>query len=315
MLTNANKKEQKEQKNSSYQVIVRNSAVVETKPLQNAKMLTNANKKDKKEQDHFYCASCNFTSSKKGNYIKHLRTMKHLRNRGSRNINNECPLCARTYKHRSSLSRHRQICEAKNAELKELLAATQKQNEQLSEIRDKLIASQSKVVNNTQNISINVFLNEHCKEAMNLTDFVDKICPTIENLLKTKELGYVGGISNILLENLRDIPTVKRPIHCSDHKRLQFYIKDNEEWAKDDEGNKIKKAIDDVTNKQINTLYEWQRENPNYLETPALLETWNALVHNIMGGVDDKQRQKNKQEIKKQVGQQTAIKEAIDELK
>ncbi len=115
MLTNANKKEQKEQKKSSYQVIVRNSAVVETKPLQNAKMLTNANKKDKKEQDHFYCASCDFTSSRKGNYIKHLRTMKHLRNRGSRNINNECPLCARTYKHRSSLSRHRQICEAKNA--------------------------------------------------------------------------------------------------------------------------------------------------------------------------------------------------------
>jgi hypothetical protein len=137
-----------------------------------------------------------------------------------------------------------------------------------------------KVGNN--NISINVFLNKHCKDAMNLTDFVDQIRVSLTDLMKTHKEGYVDGISNIFIKNLNDLSTLERPIHCCDKKRLKFYVKDDNRWEKDG-GDKMKKAIGKVAIKQIRAIKEWELNNPGYLEDDILMNEWRTMIQTTMG--------------------------------
>jgi len=310
MLTNANKKGAATVVGFARNKDVGEKYVKSKNPPYKAKKNANFAKKAEMSKK-FHCESCDYSTSKKSNFLRHIsNTKKHTKKK-------VCPLCFKVYKHASSLSRHKTQCKGENiqdveeeepfaAELKKLLV----RNNQLIEGK---LQNEPTVVNN--NLSINVFLNEYCKEALNLTDFIDNIRPTIEDLLKTHEMGYVGGITNIFLENLKDLPTVKRPIHCSDAKRLQFYVKDNEEWTKDEEGNKMKKAINKVTHKQIGTLKEWTEGNPAYLDhTSSVNGTWHQLINSTMGGHDDQQIERNQKKIKQQIAQETTIKEAINEL-
>ena len=115
-------------------------------------------------------------------------------------------------------------------------------------------------------MNINIYLNEHCKNAMNLTDFVENVKVSLEDLLYTKNHGYVKGISNIFVKQLKDMEPTQRPIHCSDKKRLQFYVKDDNKWEKDNSNEKIDKSIDKITKKQILAIKLWEKEHPNYLE-------------------------------------------------
>jgi hypothetical protein len=150
-------------------------------------------------------------------------------------------------------------------------------------------------------MSINVYLNEHCKDAMNLTDFIGNLKVSLEDLKYTKDHGYVKGISNIFVKQLQDMKPTERPIHCSDKKRLQFYVKDENQWKKDKVHSKIDKSIDDVTIKQIKQIKLWEKENPNYLNNERLLMQWHTMIHNAMGGSNDDGRVKNKDSIKKEI--------------
>ena len=118
-------------------------------------------------------------------------------------------------------------------------------------ILEKLIDSQNEMIpklgnNNNNNVSINIFLNKKCTEAMNLTDFVNNIKISLEDLEYTNEHGYVKGISNIFKRNLTDLKATERPIHCSDKKRLQFYVKDEDKWEKDITHEKMNKGIENI---------------------------------------------------------------------
>lgn len=290
-------------------------------------MITNDNKKGAKTSQKFYCKKCDYTTSKIGNWNRHVSTLKHKmitndnKKEPKRATTYSCDACGRIYKFASGLSRHKSKCLAKKQieNVVEKVEQPSISEELLAVLRELVKANQEpKVVNNntnnTQNISINMFLNNHCKDAMNLEDFLDTLKLSINDLFKTQELGFVGGISNIFIKNLSDLPSIKRPIHCSDTKRMLFYVKEEDGWNKD-EGNKVEKAIENVTLKQIKTLKEWECENPNYLNNPKLLGEWNNLVHNIMGGSSIEERMKNHKLIKKQVGETTLIKDAIANLK
>jgi DNA-directed RNA polymerase subunit RPC12/RpoP len=275
-------------------------------------MITNDKKNEPKRAPKFYCEKCDYSSNKLYNWERHIVSTKHKmitndnKNEPKRATTTyKCMTCGKIYKYQSGLSRHNKTRFVKKVEKDDITT-----NEALINILKELIKSNNepKVVNN--NISINVFLNQHCKDAMNLTDFVDKLQVTVNDLLKTKSLGYVGGISNILLKNLREIPSIKRPIHCSDTKRLKFYVKEDDEWNKDS-GDKVDRAIDIVAFKQIKKLQDWESAHPDYLNNTELMNTWNTLVHNIMGGVDALEREKNKKNIKKKVGETLDIKNAI----
>ena len=188
-------------------------------------------------------------------------------------------------------------------------------NRQKTELMGKLLDQNSllipKVGNNNNKISINVFLNEKCKGAMNLHDFVDKVKVTLEDLNYTRDNGYVAGISNIFVKHLTDMEPTERPIHCSDKKRLQFYVKDENTWTKDSEHKKINKSIQDVTMKQIKQLKSWEQQHPDYLVDDVLLCEWHQMIQKIMGGANEEEREKNAENIKKGISSSVDMKNAM----
>ena len=303
--------------------------------------ITMDNKKLLKKLLKFQCKKCDYTTSKKSSWKKHINTMKHKRiTMDNKKLLKSCSLqdengfacgCGKVYKYCSGLSKHKQKCVVKNIkntldeideidetdetdEFKNLFKLFMKtQMDFNKELADKVTPSNVYNDCNNKKITINMFLNENCKDAMSLRDFLDKIQPTLNDLIRTKELGYVEGISNILIKNLNELPSIQRPIHCSDTKRLQFYVKDEGGWNKDT-NQKVEKAIDSVTTKQIKILQKWELKNPNYMKNQELLNEWNLLVHNIMGGANDEEREKNKNDIKKKMGENIILKDAMIEF-
>ena len=174
-----------------------------------------------------------------------------------------------------------------------------KQNYELIE----KIANKPNVINNNCNnkMTINMYLNNECKNAMTLTDFVKKLHVTLEDLQYTSEHGYVKGISNIFAKQLQDLKPTERPIHCSDKKRMQFYVKQEDKWEKDKEHKELDKTIADVTLKQIKKIRDWEDKHPDFMHDENLRHTWNTMMMNTMGGAFEEERNKNKVNIKKEV--------------
>ena len=157
---------------------------------------------------------------------------------------------------------------------------------------------------NNKKMTVNVFLNEECKDAMNFKDFLQNLTVSCQDLNYTKEHGYAKGISNIFVNHLKDMDPSERPIHCSDKKRLQFYVKDDNKWEKDKHNAKINKSIDEVSRKQIKQLIEWQKQHPNYENNDALLEEYFNITRHVMGGGDIN-------DIKKKLSNEVEIKDAM----
>ena len=197
--------------------------------------------------------------------------------------------------------------------IKLLVAQNKKQVEQTSNALDLVqqsLSEMSKMVpkignnnNNTNKISINVYLNENCKNAMNLTNFVKNIQVSLDDLMYTKDNGYVKGITNIFTKQLNDLKPTERPIHCSDKKRLQFYIKDNDVWEKNVSQSKLDKSIRDLEREQIKKLTEWEKLNPDYLKDEKKLNEWQKIIHQIIDHANDIDRSRNIKSIKKNLAE------------
>jgi len=259
--------------------------------------------------------------------------------------------CGKTYKFRSGLSRHRKKCTYQNqnvvgdhkphhnekkfekvvtgrhkeknmpksndvSELCKIMQNLVEDNCRKTELMKKILDQNSVLIpkvgsNNNNNISINVFLNEHCKSAMNLGDFVENVKITIDDLLYTKDNGYVKGISNIFVKHLTDMKPTERPIVCSDKKRLQFYVKEENTWQKDKEHTKLNKSIQNVSIKQIKKLKEWEALHPDYLTDEDLMHQWHQMIHEIMGGASNAERERNTENIKKGLLETVDMKKAL----
>ena len=166
--------------------------------------------------------------------------------------------------------------------------------------------------NNCNNkMTINMYLNQECKDALNLTDFVNKVQVSLEDLKYTTQNGYVKGISNIFAKQLQDMKPTERPIHCSDKKRMQFYIKDEDKWEKDIKHSAIDKSIADVTLKQIKKIRHWEDKHPNFMRNDQLRNIWNTMMITTMGGSADDEMVKNKMNIKKEMSTIIEMKNAM----
>ena len=163
-----------------------------------------------------------------------------------------------------------------------------------------------------QNISIKLFLNENCKDALNLTDFVKNIQVTLEDLAYTKNNGFVDGVTNIIKKQLEDLKPTERPIHCSDAKRLKFYVKDNDKWEKDENNEKLDNTIRDVKLKQTKTMTEWEKQNPTYKQDSKLMDEWMDILDNVSEGPDNPK--KAKIALKKKIASCTEIKDAMEKI-
>jgi hypothetical protein len=240
----------------------------------------------------YLCEDCSFKCSNKKDYNRHLLTAKH-KNRTIRTekypkkpLVYDCK-CGKSYKSRSSLWYHKKKCIHNNNSMitqenmeekpsfmdiitqnKEIMDALVLQNEQLMKKNDELTNTIQEMIpkignnnNNTNNFNLQVFLNEDCKDAINFSEFIENIKITFEDLEHQAEVGYVNGVSKLFIENLQELGTHKRPIHCTDKKRKTLYIKENNEWDKEGSQDTLKKGIREVSRKGFQCLMKEKQEN------------------------------------------------------
>ena len=164
---------------------------------------------------------------------------------------------------------------------------------------------------NSHNKTFNLqfFLNETCKDAMNIMDFVESIQLQLSDLESVGKLGYVEGISNIITKNLKALDVTQRPVHCTDKKRETIYIKDEDKWEKeDDQKVKLRKAIKKVANKNIKQISEWQKQNPEYNDPDSKQnDKYMKIVLNSMSGSTIEEQKNNINKIIKNVAKEVVI--------
>jgi hypothetical protein len=252
-------------------------------------MMTDENPKN---DVRFNCETCSFTCCKKSNFNTHLHTAKHKRmTKDDEKIKKDAKAyicdCGKQYKYRQGLHVHKTKCTPKNETTDTTAHATTNTNDPLiiqllarnTELMEMLIAQNKEIQkapptsttinqttnnNNNQRFNINLFLNETCKDAINFSDFVKNIQISYEDLENNAQLGFVNGISKIFLDNLKQLDVNERPIHCTDVKRETMYIKDENEWTKQSDDEKLQKAIQTVSYRSMGKLAEWKQENPDY---------------------------------------------------
>ena len=299
-------------------------------------MATNLN--PLKSQQEYNCDTCDYNTSNFKDYKKHLSTAKHQRLIKANEVSQKVPdnkedhicECGKSYRHMSSLCKHKRTCELivkpiqiqinkeitpeliielinQNKELKQMLV---EQNKTIIEFANK--AGTNNYINSNNNnktFNLQVFLNETCKDAINLTDFVNQIQISVTDLENTGNLGYAEGISKVFIKNLNDIDFTQRPIHCSDSKREILYIKDDNQWNKDDEQKtQLSKAIKKVANKNIKQISEWQKLNPEYNDPDSKQnDKYMKIVLNSMSGSTVEEQKNNISKIIKNVAKEVII--------
>ena len=244
---------------------------------------------------HFYCEKCDYLTSNKKDYSKHINTIKHNSNDFQSKNPQKSPkiptlecICGKKYKDNSGLWRHKKKCEFDNNEKTDnnenvnkieldkkddLINYLIKENHEFKSLILEIVKKDT-TQNNTTNsnntinshnktFNLQFFLNETCKNAMNITDFVNSIKLQLSDLENVAKIGYVEGLSKIIIKNLNALDVTERPVHCSDSKRDTMYVKDEDKWEKENEDNhKVLKAIEDIANKNTKLVPEWKKKNP-----------------------------------------------------
>jgi hypothetical protein len=296
--------------------------------------------------NHFSCENCDYKTYRKSDYNKHLTTLKHKNNDNfSQKISKTyiCE-CGKVYRYRQGLCYHKKMCELKKVpessnsitdhkeddekEKTELMILTElvkdviKQNVDVikhnQDLTNKIVdickvggntIANNNVHSNNKTFNLQFFLNETCKDAMNISDFVDSIKFQIKDLEHIGEVGFVDGISDVVLDNLTDLDTRERPIHCCDNKREILYIKDNNEWIKDDGPNtKMTTVIKQIAHKNMKIIPEWIKNNPDCHKSDSNKnDKYLKIVSNSMSGGTEIEQKTNISKIISKVAKKVTI--------
>ena len=301
------------------------------------------NEKTPKNAGKFICEICDFKCCKESEFNRHSMTRKH---KMLTNTNEKVPKnaeknyacdCGKKYKHMSSLCKHKKNCDGvkkihteKNIVVSEtnekldhesLIKELMKQN---NEFKTMLIEQNTKIMelakegkyitnnNNTtnnNNFNLNFFLNEQCKDALNIMDFINQLQLNTTDLDMVGRLGYSEGISKLFIRGLKELDVFKRPIHCSDLKREVLYVKDKDSWEKDnEEKNKMKTAIKYIAAKNFKQINEWREKNPESddYDSQRHMDYHQIVIHS-MGGSTKEEDEKHYNKIIKNVAQEVTI--------
>jgi len=303
-------------------------------------------KKLEKNLKKYVCENCDFKCYQKCDWDRHILRAKHINNlKGNHGKIKETTKsffckCGNSYKTKSGLWKHTKICKNESKEDeniedenieenkiiieeneltdKQLIIELLKQNndfkQMLVEQNNKImeLAKEGKyITNNTtnNNFNLNIFLNEKCKDAVDLMDFVETLQLKINDLEETARLGYAEGISKIFMRGLKQLDIYKRPIHCSDLKREILYIKDKNVWEKeDDEKKRLVNAIKIIGNKNIKQIPEWQKLNPEYRDPESKQnDKYMNMLLNVMSGGTEEEQQSNMNKIIRNVVKEVVI--------
>jgi hypothetical protein len=302
----------------------------------------------------FYCKNCDYGTSKKSSYSDHLLSAKHKKSMIS-NISNgkiskicnkfTCKNCNKVYKDNSGLWRHNKKCikveepfdnVIENSEnpadvVRLLLNQNMELIKQNQEFKDLIIEQNNKMIevakeakiinnttNNTNNFNLQFFLNEQCKDALNIMEFINQLQLNTTDLDMVGRLGYSEGISKLFIRGLKQLDVFKRPLHCSDLKREVLYIKDKDSWEKDtDENNKIKTAIKYIAAKNFKQINEWREKNPESddYDSKKHMDYHQIVIHS-MGGATKEEDEQHYNKIIRNVAKESIIdKTEISKLK
>ena len=284
----------------------------------------------------FTCEKCDYTTSRKSQYDRHMLTLKHTRSASicskKFQFSSEdyyCD-CGNKYKFQKKKKKHKKICSQnddnskivelfkqqlqENKDMKQFLLEQQKQmmeqNKQILELsKDKTMQIINNNCHTTNKFNLNLFLNEHCKNAINLGDFINSLQLQVTDLENTAKLGYVEGISKIFVKGLKELELHKRPVHCSDIKRETIYIKEENKWEKEDENNdKIKNAIQQITYKNIKQIPAWVDSHPLCKNMSSETnEEYMNILSNCMTGKTAEEQNININKIITKVAKEVAI--------
>jgi len=282
-----------------------------------------------KSSDNFVCESCDYVTSRKSQYDRHLSTPKHKNTTNTTiNTTNLVPKssenficeCGKEYKHHSSLWNHKKKCDLKyftepndeSVDKDKLILMLIKQNSELiketSEFKNMMMEVIKNGTHNTtthtnshnKTFNLQFFLNETCKDAMNIMDFVDSIKLQLTDLENVGKLGYVDGISKIIVSNLNSLDETKRPVHCTDSKREVMYVKDEDKWEKENESKqKMRKVIKHVAHKNTKLLKDYKTKYPGCEKSESKYsEKYDKLIIEAFGGKGDNDDEKENKIIR-----------------
>lgn len=267
------------------------------------------------EINEYKCDICEYKCVKKSEWERHISRKKHKMKLDVNYENRifECE-CGNVYKHRQSLQNHRKKCikEINNELIIELIQANKELKQLLVEQNTKImdiVKDGKHVTNNTNNFNLNFFLNEKCKNAINIMDFVSSLSLQLNDLEETARVGYVEGVSKIIIRGIQELDIYKRPIHCSDLKRETLYIRDKNIWEKEDkEKTKLKNAIKYVGSKNIKQIPLWVEKNPTCIDTTSKKnDEYMELIVNTMIGSSQEEQNDNINKIISKVIKETVI--------
>jgi hypothetical protein len=284
-----------------------------------------SNQIKQKLSKNYCCEKCEYITDRKSNLANHNLSAKHIKSTNSNEIKQKlstphvCDICEKKYKDKSGLWRHKKKCFEKgqndtitNTITPELVIEIIKQNQELQKQNTELQKQMLEVIkhgtiNNTninshnKTFNLQLFLNETCKDAMNIMDFVDSIKIQLADMESIGELGFVNGMSKLIIKNLKALDENMRPVHCSDPKRDTMYVKDSNVWEKEDSENmKIKKAIKYIAHKNIRALPQWRDKYPDCVYSDSKKsDQYNHIVLEAMGGSGDNDEEKASKIVKK----------------
>ena len=293
-----------------------------------------------KNAENFECKNCDFKCCKPSDWDRHVLTLKHQnetnatkmkQKNAEKNKDYKCS-CGQILNSRSTIWRHKKKCgEDKldgpekshsldtdlssdkniikmlikdNSELKSMML------EVVKSIQPNTMTNSHNTTNNTTNnhFNLQIYLNETCKDAINLTDFVESLQVKLKDLEETARIGYSEGVSKIFINGLNELEVNKRPIHCSDAKRETLYIKNQNEWTKDPDKVLLTNAIKTVGKKNIQQIFEWQKKYPEYND-PASRQNdkYLKMLCNAMNGSTDDEQEKNMEKIIRNITKEVII--------
>jgi len=293
----------------------------------------------------YICETCDYKSSRKSQYERHLMTTKHkMTTEGLQNGLQKVPKssknvceCGKEFSNRQNLYRHKKKCDSKpenititveenspvnnqysgdlilellkqNQEFKELIIEQNKQMLEMSKERSIITTNSNNNVTQNNNFNLQVFLNETCKDALNLSDFLESLILSLTDFENFGPLGYCGGITNILVNGLNKLDITKRPIHCSDLKREVIHVKNNDAWHKDQDKEQMIKAIKAIEHKNIKQMSLWGKANPEYKDpTSKKSDLYTKMIDNSLGESDKEKAQKNYHKIIRSVAKEILV--------
>jgi len=277
-------------------------------------------KKTPKNAETFICDLCNFKCSKLCDYNRHVSTAKHefrtfRTQKTPKNATAYMCSCGKKYSARNSLWYHKKVCKIEkidqpdnipsvmelikeNIDFKDLIM--QQNNTILELSKNNIQVVNHNTTNNNQQFNLNFFLNTTCKDAMNMSEFIENIVVDFKDIENIGRNGYVSGMTNIILARIKDLDITKRPLHCTDLKRETMYIKDNDVWSKDStENEKLRDMISIVARQNYNKVPLWRNKHPdcNVSDHPSY-QLCMDMMRNIIGDVGSEQARLDNKVIK-----------------